>query len=110
NLMETVCNSAESLLTIINDILDFSKIEAGKMELEIIDFDLPKTVREVYGLFSQQSLRGNNKLAYKLAPRLPEILRGDSGRLRQILTNLISNAVKFTKNGQVSINTELREE
>ncbi len=110
DLMETVSNSAESLLTIINDILDFSKIEAGKLELEIIDFDLRLTVNEVFNLFSQQSLSGNNKLSFNLVSQIPQIMRGDSGRLRQILTNLVGNAVKFTKNGKVVINTELREE
>ncbi|MEP6900599.1 MAG: PAS domain S-box protein [Actinomycetota bacterium] len=110
DLMETVCHSSESLLTIINDILDFSKIEAGKMELEILDFDLRRTIEEVFNLFSQQSLRGNNKLSFNFATGLPEILRGDAGRLRQILTNLIGNAVKFTSNGRVSINTKLVEE
>ncbi|MBS1792341.1 MAG: PAS domain S-box protein [Acidobacteria bacterium] len=110
DLLETVSNSAEALLTIINDILDFSKIEAGKLELEILEFDLAATVKDVFNLFGQQSLRGNNKLSYRLAPEIPTRLLGDSGRLRQILTNLVGNAVKFTKNGTVTINTELREE
>jgi PAS domain S-box-containing protein len=110
DLMETVSHSAESLLTIINDILDFSKIEAGKLELEILDFDWRQTVREVFNLFSQQSLRGNNRLSFNLAPQIPQYLCGDAGRLRQILTNLVGNAVKFTQNGRVSINTRLREE
>lgn len=110
DLMETVCNSAESLLTIINDILDFSKIEAGKLELEIIDFDLKDTVKEVFNLFTQQSLRESNKLSYSVAPQIPQVLRGDSGRLRQILTNLVANAMKFTTYGSVKINIEIREE
>lgn len=110
DLMETVSSSAESLLTIINDILDFSKIEAGKLELEILEFELGKTVKEIFNLFAQQSLRGNNRLDYRLAPELPEILEGDAGRLRQVLTNLISNAVKFTKNGRVWINSEIHRE
>lgn len=108
DLMSTVNSSAETLLTLINDILDFSKIEAGKLSLEEIDFDLHACVRDVFNLFNQNSLRGSNQLSFTLAPELPSYLRGDPVRLRQILTNLVGNAIKFTTNGEIKIKVELR--
>ncbi len=103
DLMETVRYSAEALLTIINDILDFSKIEAGKLDFDLVDFDFRQMIGEVRSLFVEQSLRGNNKLYFEVAPEIPSALRGDPGRIRQVLTNLVSNAIKFTENGKVSV-------
>ncbi|MDD5241472.1 MAG: response regulator [Sulfuricella sp.] len=98
---ETVRTSAESLLAIINDILDFSKIEAGKLELETEDFDLRETVAEVAELLAGQAQAKGLELLYDIPPELDGRLRGSAGRLRQILTNLAANAVKFTDAGTV---------
>jgi len=107
---ETVCTCAESLLGLINDILDFSKIEAGKMTLEATDFDLQELVEE---LASTLALRAQDKgleLLYSIASEVPTLLRGDPGRLRQILTNLVGNAIKFTQAGEVAIRIALESE
>ncbi|HEV7731203.1 MAG TPA: response regulator [Candidatus Binatia bacterium] len=102
----TVRSSGEALLTIINDILDFSKIEAGKLELEAMDFDLPTGIEEVVELLAAPALGKGLELSCYIAPDLPAIVRGDLGRLRQILTNLIGNAIKFTPKGSVSVHVE----
>ena len=100
---ETVRNSAQALLTIINDILDFSKIEAGGLELEETDFDIEATAEEVGELLAETAHRKNLELAVFVDPVLPPSLRGDPGRIRQVLTNLVSNAVKFTASGEVVV-------
>lgn len=99
----TVRNSAESLLTVINDILDFSKIEAGRLELEIVAFNLAETVEDVAELLAEQAQSKGLELVCDLQPGIPDRLRGDPGRLRQILVNLVGNAVKFTSEGEVVI-------
>jgi PAS domain S-box-containing protein len=100
---ETVRDSASALLTVINDILDFSKVEAGKLELEVIDMDVRDTVEDVARLLSIQAHAKGLEVIALLDPSLPNRVCGDAGRLRQILLNLGSNAVKFTQKGEVSI-------
>ncbi len=100
---ETVKQSAESLLTIINDILDFSKIEAGRLDLEIIDFDPVASVQEVIDLLTPQAAEKGLHLEVEIDPGLPRTLRGDPGRIRQVLLNLLANALKFTERGSVRL-------
>ncbi|MGH7926603.1 MAG: ATP-binding protein, partial [Candidatus Binatia bacterium] len=100
---EIIRRSSESLLTVINEILDFSKAEAGKVELEIIDFDLRTAVEEVTGLFASQAAHKEVELISFVGYEVPTALQGDPGRLRQILSNLISNALKFTAKGEVLV-------
>jgi signal transduction histidine kinase/DNA-binding response OmpR family regulator len=101
--LETAQYSAEALLTILNDILDFSKLEAGNLEFEAIEFDLAKTISSVVNLLSSRAQHAGLQLNYEIAPGLPANLLGDVGRLRQVLLNLVSNALKFTERGSVTI-------
>jgi len=103
----TIRRSGEALLDIINDILDFSKIEAGHLELEVEDFDLPALTDGVIELLVHRAQGKGIDLAVSVAPDVPALLRGDSGRLRQILINLVGNAVKFTEQGGVSLEATL---
>lgn len=103
DLIDIAAHSAESLLTIINDILDFSKLEAGKIELERIEFNLPDLVEEVCALLSSRAHGKGLELNCFLPPNLPQRWQGDPTRIRQVLTNLIGNAVKFTEQGEVSV-------
>lgn len=101
--LQTVKSSAESLLAIINDVLDFSKIEAGKMALEDIEFSLPAVLSDT---FKALALRGHQKgleLVFGMASETPHVLRGDPNRLRQVLMNLLGNAIKFTEAGEVEV-------
>jgi PAS domain S-box-containing protein len=107
---EIIRRSSESLLTVINEILDFSKAEAGKIELEIIDFDLRTVVEEATGLFASQAAQKELELISFVGYEVPTALRGDPGRLRQIVSNLISNALKFTAKGEVVVRVSVVEQ
>ena len=104
---ETIRDSAASLLTIINDILDFSKIEAGRLDLERIDMDLRQTVADVGHLLAFQAHAKGLELITNIDPQLPDWVIGDPSRVRQVLLNLGSNAIKFTRDGEVSIDLRL---
>src|SRR6266566_6187679 len=107
---ETVRRSGEGLLAIINDILDFSKIEAGKLDFEQTDFELRVTVEDVLELLAERAYGKGLELAYLPNANLPAWVGGDPGRLRQVLTNLVGNAVKFTERGEVVVHGTLVEE
>ena len=106
---EIVRSSGEVLLLLINDLLDFSKIEANKLELETVDFDLLKLLDDLCGPIAVQAGKKDVELIYGLDPGTPSLLRGDPGRLRQILNNLLTNAVKFTAQGEVILRVALAE-
>jgi signal transduction histidine kinase/DNA-binding response OmpR family regulator len=97
----TAANSADALLGVINDILDFSKIESGKLDLEAVDFDLRALIEDVVELLAPRAHDKRLEIASLMAPEVPSLVRCDPGRIRQILTNLLANAVKFTDHGEV---------
>ncbi|HTS75784.1 MAG TPA: PAS domain S-box protein [Bryobacteraceae bacterium] len=101
--LETVKESSETLLAIINDILDLSKIDAGKLELESIAFDINETLEQTIRLMEGPARKKGLALGFEIAGEMPRILYGDPGRLRQVLLNLIGNAVKFTDRGRVRL-------
>jgi two-component system sensor histidine kinase/response regulator len=107
---ETVRFSGENLLDLVNEILDFSKIEAGRMEIETIDFDLRSAVEETIGLLAERAHAKGLELASVIEYEVPIALRGDPGRIRQVLVNLLGNAVKFTEQGEVILRVGLVEE
>ncbi|MDQ1333130.1 MAG: two-component system, sensor histidine kinase and response regulator [Thermodesulfobacteriota bacterium] len=107
---EAIRASGESLLAIINDILDFSKIEAGKLEMEVLDFDLHNLLEDFAEGMALRAHGRGLELLLSIDPEVPARLRGDPGRLRQVLTNLAANAVKFTQNGEVAIGAMLESE
>jgi two-component system, sensor histidine kinase and response regulator len=104
---ETLQRSGESLLTIINDILDYSKVEAGRMELEQIDFNLRHCVEDVADLLALRAQEKGLEFICSLDENIPDFVCGDPGRIRQVLTNLLGNAVKFTEKGEVSLHLGL---
>ena len=95
--------AAKPLLTLINDILDFSKIEAGKLELETLDFDLLSLLDDFAATMAVRAHEKGLELLCAADPDVPVLLQGDPGRLRQILTNLVGNAIKFTHQGEVAV-------
>jgi two-component system sensor histidine kinase/response regulator len=103
DLAETLCQSGESLLTIINDILDFSKIEAGRLVLESIDFALSEHLKLALDLHADLAAAKNLELVMDIADDVPACVRGDPVRVRQVLLNLLGNAVKFTPSGEVVV-------
>ena len=104
---QTAATSGEALLGVIDDILDFSKIEAGKLELDPHDFDLREAVEDTSEMLAPQAHGKGLELTAFVAADVPAMVRGDRGRLRQVLTNLVSNAVKFTHRGEVAVRVEL---
>jgi two-component system sensor histidine kinase/response regulator len=107
---ELIRRSGESLLTVINEVLDFSKIESGKLQLELIDFELRSAVEEVVNLFAKEAADKGVELINFIRSDVPMKLCGDPGRLRQILANLISNALKFTEEGEVVVRVTVLKE
>ena len=105
-LLETMHRSAESLLVLVNDILDFSKIEAGKMSLEVADVELHSLIADVVTLTSEAAKKKGLIVQVQLAPDIPAELRGDPVRLRQILFNLLGNAIKFTEQGGIHVSVK----
>lgn len=102
-----VKQSAESLLDILNDILDFSKIEAGKLSLENVEFQLRDSIGDILQAMGVRAMRGGLELSYKISSDIPDCLVGDISRLRQVLVNLVGNAIKFTQNGEVLVEVYL---
>ena len=100
---ETVRSSAEALLTVIGDILDFSKIEAGKLEIETVEFDVRAMLEDLTALLAFRASENGVELTTLVEPGVPAVLRGDPGRLRQVLMNLVGNAIKFTERGQINV-------
>ncbi len=106
DFVETIRNSSESLLTIINEILDFSKVEAGKMTLETQPFNLHQCVEDAVDLLVPQAAAKHLELAYLIEDLVPPLLIGDVTRLRQVLVNVVANAIKFTTTGEIYIHVE----
>jgi PAS domain S-box-containing protein len=104
--LEMVRTSADSLLGIINEILDFSKIEAGKLRLDTVEFRLRETLAEMLGALAFRAHQKGLELAYWVSPETPDHLRGDPVRLRQVILNLVANAIKFTAHGEVVVRVE----
>ncbi len=107
---EIVRTSGETLLALINDILDFSKIEARKLELDVLDFDLNVTMEETLGMLVNRAHSAKLELICDISREVPDSLRGDPGRLRQVIVNLVGNAIKFTPEGEVAIRVRLESE
>ena len=104
--LNVVISAAYALLSLINDILDFSKIEAGKLELEDIPFNLPEFIGESLRILAAKAHEKNLELAYRVDPAVPDIVVGDPSRVRQILLNLVGNAIKFTDHGEIVVTVE----
>jgi signal transduction histidine kinase/CheY-like chemotaxis protein len=105
--LETVKMSGDALLTVINDILDFSKIEAGRVDLEAIDFNLRDCLEMSLKTLAVRADEKGLELLCEVAPEVPEVVRGDSGRLRQVIINLAGNAIKFTDRGEVALKVQV---
>jgi PAS domain S-box-containing protein len=105
--VDTIRNSSDALLEIINDILDFSKIESGKLELSVESFDLVECIEDACNLFSPKAAEKRIELICDIAANVPAFIKGDASRLRQVLVNLLANALKFTEQGEVVCSVEL---
>jgi CheY-like chemotaxis protein len=105
--LDILKTSADNLLSIINDILDISRIEAGKLVFEHIDFNLHHTITNTFKILSINADKKGLELLNNISPDIPDIMLGDPGRLRQILINLVSNAIKFTENGEVTVSVDI---
>ena len=105
--LETVKTSSEALLVVINDILDFSKIEAGRIELDNVEFDLRECLELALKAVAVRADEKGLELLCEVAPHVPEVVKGDPGRLRQVIINLVGNAIKFTEVGEVAVHAEL---
>ena len=105
--LETVKMSGDSLLTVINDILDFSKIEAGKIDLEALDFNLRDSMETTLKTLALRADEKGLELLCEVAPEVPEVVRGDASRLRQIVVNLVGNAIKFTDTGEIAVKVQV---
>ncbi|MBI5315310.1 MAG: response regulator [Nitrospirae bacterium] len=108
--IETIRQCGEALLNLINDILDYGKIESGKLDMECIDFNLRTTVEDVLGQFAERAQTKGLEITGLVHAALPTGLRGDPGRLRQILTNFVGNAIKFTEQGEVTVQAFLEQD
>lgn len=108
--VDTIRVSGDSLLTIINDILDFSKIESGKMDLESHPFELRSSIEETFDLVASKAMDKGIDLLYLIDPDVPPTILGDITRLRQILVNLVNNAVKFTSKGEIYVNVQVKDQ
>ncbi|GAC1660545.1 MAG: hypothetical protein NVS9B4_11670 [Candidatus Acidiferrum sp.] len=106
--LDTVKLSADSLLTVINDVLDFSKMEAGKIDLEALDFNLRDSLEDTLKTLSLKADEKGLELLCEIAPEVPDVVRGDSNRLRQVMVNLVGNAIKFTSEGEVAVRVQAR--
>ena len=102
--------SADSLLRVINDILDFSKIEAGRLDLDVADFDLGEVLDDILKLMTPAADQGGLKLSSSISPEVPRWLGGDPMRLRQIIVNLVGNAIKFTRGGEIALRVSTQSE
>jgi two-component system sensor histidine kinase/response regulator len=107
--LETVKSSADALLTVINAVLDFSKIEAGKTSLEPIDFSLTELLESTLRTLALHAEKKNLELLLRIDPEVPDFVCGDEGRLRQVITNLIGNAIKFTSQGEVGLKVQVEQ-
>ena len=105
--LNMVRSSADALLTVVNDILDFSKIEAGKLDLDHVDFPLTEVLDQIMKTFSLRAAQKHLELACEVASQIPEMVVGDPTRLRQIVNNLVGNALKFTEHGEIVVSVEL---
>lgn len=102
-MIDTIRLSGEALMSVINDVLDFSKIESGQMDIEFIEFNLYKLISDIVDLFYTQVEQKKIKLNFSIAPNVPLYIKGDPAKLRQILTNILSNSVKFTQKGEINV-------
>jgi len=104
--LKIIKSSSDHLAKIINDILDFAKLQNGRLSLEKVHFTIAQILEDVFALFERNALRNNTSLTYSISPETPDVLLGDPYRLKQIMINLVSNSVKFTKNGMVNLSVD----